>query len=208
MREFETHPEVQQKPPDEQRAYLQGKFVELLSLNLVEINELYLEGKKFLREGLVTQAFDEAIMLAFISLKRLDLDRTMPESDRTYVRQIVAQTKVKVLKLLYVCLALLPDLVERLKNFCANNEGSRLSSNARALSPKIDQKTLMKHIAMDIYMEDIFNLGKKDADSEILPGFSQFSGALELEVYSYEYDNERARRAKVTEEHPTPTPEQ
>ena len=85
----------------------------------------------------------------------------------------VREQNVKILKLMYVCLRCDPE-------------------TAISFTKEIDRPLLEKHLMMEIYVEDLYNLGM-DGKEEIKPSISQVKDALERFVYTFKYDNSRDR---------------
>jgi hypothetical protein len=62
---------------------------------------------------------------------------------------------------MYICLSLLPDYCSELLAALVGTSSS--DSSNRSSKVKLDQKQLLKHIAQEIFIEDVFNLGTDES---------------------------------------------
>jgi hypothetical protein len=53
----------------------------------------------------------------------------------------------------------------------------------------LDHGLLLKDIAKDLYMEDLFNLGQDSKNRDLKPNFDKFLAGLDLFVTCNRYDN-------------------
>jgi hypothetical protein len=74
---------------------------------------------------------------------------------------------------------------------------SNSSNKSRTPRVKLDQATLLKHIAQELYITDNFNMGYDENDEQIKPEFQEYRENLDLFVSTFKYDNSKAQKGSI-----------
>lgn len=104
-----------------------------------------------LKEADFVSALNLFLLKAYISIQRIDYS-AIKEQELEAFKMKVQEQYLKILKLMYVCIR------------CEQE-------NAISFTKEVDVALLEKHLLMEIYVEDLYNLGK-DGTEEIKPSIS------------------------------------
>lgn len=154
--------------PEEQRNdFIQERFDNLFNIEIKEINKIRQEGKTLmLTEGNYFNALENSFMRAYISLERIEPKKGGSESQQQLQKTIQNEILVKILKHMYVCISLRPDYIADQQQQDLQQLSGRSKKSSQRI--KLDHKLLLEDIAKDIYMVDVYNLGKNSKTNQVI----------------------------------------
>ena len=90
------------------------------------------------------RALEGSLLKSYCAIERIDINK-YPADQRESCTLKKSENFVKILKLIYVCLSILPDYCQEL--LASVLETSSSNSSNRSSKVKLDQSMLLKHIA-------------------------------------------------------------
>lgn len=219
--QHKSNPQVLALAPQQQQDIIQQRFDALFELDFNEIQKTRVEGKFQMMSGNFYVALDENLLRAYISLERIDIKRMYKPHQHEKVKLLVSEQLVKILKQLYVSISLCPEYLsdQVAASLSASSSPASQDQNLHGKKPqppRLDQELLLKHLAQDLYNEDIFNVDNnacspnyqiKHRQGKKMSFDAYRAGVLDLLVLAYKYDNSKAK-AGLCDPKLTPAAEQ
>lgn len=175
-------------------------------MDFSDIQKTRVDGKYQMMSGNFQVALEEYLLRAYISLERIDIKRMCKPQQLEKGKLLMSEQLVKILKLLYVAVSLCPEYISN--QAASLSTGSSPASQDQDLQGKepkpsrLDQELLLKHLAMDLYNEDIFNVDNnackpnvqiKNNHAKKMSFETYRAKVLDMLVFSFKYDNTKAR---------------